>query len=202
MGCPWKKARKTRRLRVLARLIKTLPKDEVIVYVDEVDIHLNPKIGPDWMLRGTQKTVLTPGKNEKRYLARALNARTGRLTWVEAERKTSLLFIWQLWYLLKRDYPEAKRIHLVLDNYRIHSSRQVELVLAKLGDKVQLHFCTSCRPTARTITASNACGATCTQTLSGRRAFLQVSWRTARRAARPSAPSGLGRRRSWSRPRR
>jgi transposase len=140
VGCPWKKARKTRRLRLLTRLIETLPNDEVIVYVDEVDVHLNPKIGPDWMLRGTQKTVLTPGKNEKRYLAGALNARTGRLTWVEAERKTSLLFIWQLWYLLQRDYPEAKRIHLILDNYRIHSSRQVELVLAKLGDKVQLHF--------------------------------------------------------------
>ncbi len=140
VGCPWKKARKTRRLRLLRRLIETLPKDEVIVYVDEVDIHLNPKIGPDWMLRGTQKTVLTPGKNEKRYLAGALSARTGRLTWVEAERKTSLLFIWQLWYLLQRDYPDAKRIHLILDNYRIHSSRQVELVLAKLGDKVQLHF--------------------------------------------------------------
>ena len=29
VGCPWKKARKTRRLRVLTRLIKTLPKDEV-----------------------------------------------------------------------------------------------------------------------------------------------------------------------------
>jgi transposase len=140
VGCPWKKARKTRRLRTLTRLIETLPKDEVVVYVDEVDIHLNPKIGPDWMLRGTQKTVLTPGKNEKRYLAGALNARTGQLTWVEGERKTSLLFIWQLWYLIQRDYPKAKRIHLILDNYRIHSSRQVELVLAKLGDRVQLHF--------------------------------------------------------------
>jgi transposase len=140
VGCPWKKARKTRRLHALSRLIAELPQDEVILYVDEVDIHLNPKIGPDWMLRSTQKTVWTPGKNEKRYLAGALNARTGRLTWVEAERKNSLLFIWQLWYLLKRDYPEAKRIHLILDNYRIHSSRQVELVLAKLAGRVQLHF--------------------------------------------------------------
>jgi transposase len=140
VGCPWKKARKTRRLRALSRLIAELPQDEVILYVDEVDIHLNPKIGPDWMLRSTQKTVWTPGKNEKKYLAGALNARTGRLTWVEAERKNSLLFIWQLWYLLKRDYPKAKRIHLILDNYRIHSSRQVELVLAKLAGRVQLHF--------------------------------------------------------------
>ena len=41
------------------------------MFVDEVDIHLNPKIGPDWMLRGQQKTVPTPGQNQKRYLAGA-----------------------------------------------------------------------------------------------------------------------------------
>ena len=69
VGCPWKKARKTRRLNVIRRLIQRLPAREVAVYIDEVDIHLNPKIGPDWMLCGEQKTVLTPGKNEKRYLA-------------------------------------------------------------------------------------------------------------------------------------
>jgi transposase len=52
----------------------------------------------------------------------------------------SALVVWQLWYLLKRDYPKAKRIHLILDNCRIHSSRQVELVLAKLAGRLQLHF--------------------------------------------------------------
>ena len=112
----------------------------MILYVDEVDIHLNPKIGPDWMLRGTQKTVLTPGKNQKRYLAGALNARTGRLTWVEADRKNSQLFILQLWQLVGRDYPQAKRIHLILDNYRIHSSLQTKAALARLNGRVVLHF--------------------------------------------------------------
>jgi transposase len=61
------------------RLVERLPNDEVVLYVDEVDIHLNPKIGRNYMLRGTQKTVLTPGKNAKRYLAGALCARTGRV---------------------------------------------------------------------------------------------------------------------------
>ena len=138
--CPWPKARKTRRLNVLRRLIAELPKGEVIVYMDEVDVHLNPKIGPDWMLPATQKTVLTPGKNQKRYLAGALNARTGRLCWVEGERKNSTLFLVLLWQLLKKDYPKARRIHVILDNYRIHSSHQVELALANMGDRMHLHF--------------------------------------------------------------
>jgi transposase len=140
VGCPWKKRRRMKRLREIRTLIATLPQNEVILYVDEVDIHLNPKIGPDWMLRGTQKTVLTPGKNQKRYLAGAFNVRTGRLTWVEAERKNSQLFILQLWQLIGRDYPQAKRIHLILDNYRIHSSLQTEAALARLDGRVVLHF--------------------------------------------------------------
>jgi transposase len=140
VGCPWKKSRRLRRIRQIKRLLRTIPADEVILYVDEVDIHLNPKIGPDYMLRGTQKTVLTPGKNQKRYLAGALNARSGRLTWVEADRKDSNLFIRQLWQLARDDYPQARRIHIILDNYKIHSSRQTQLALAALGDRVHLHF--------------------------------------------------------------
>ena len=55
--------------------MKNLPADEVALYEDEVDIHLNPKIGPDWMVASQQKEVLTPGKNLKRYLAGAIDSR-------------------------------------------------------------------------------------------------------------------------------
>ena len=140
VGCPWKKRRRVRRIKQIERLLHTVPANEVIVYADEVDIHLNPKIGPDYMLQGTQKMVLTPGKNEKRYLAGALNARTGRLTFVEADRKDSDLFIRQLWQLVTKDYPEARRIHIILDNYKIHSSQRTKMALGALGDRVQLHF--------------------------------------------------------------
>jgi len=139
VGCPWIKARRQRRLRQIDRQIRHLARGEVAVYVDEVDIHLNPKIGPDWMLPGMQKTVLTPGKNEKRYLAGALNARTGRVTWVQAERKTSDLFILLLWQLLK-EHPRARCIHVVLDNFKIHHSQRTRLALAAAGDRIRLHF--------------------------------------------------------------
>src|SRR5262249_21649468 len=66
VDCPWDEARKGRRLRRLRRLAKDLGPDEVLVYLDEVDIHLNPKIGLDWMLRGQQKEARTPGQNQKR----------------------------------------------------------------------------------------------------------------------------------------
>jgi transposase len=138
--CPWEKARKDRKLRRIKRLVRDLGPDEVAVYVDEVDIHLNPKIGPDWMLRGQQKTALTPGQNEKRYLAGALDAQTKKLIWVEGEHKTSLLFLRLLYRLVTKTYRTARKIHVILDNYGIHSSLQVQLAMATVKDRVVLHF--------------------------------------------------------------
>ena len=89
VNCPWKKAHRSRRLRAIQRLVADLPADEVVLYLDEVDIHLNPKIGPDWTRRGRQKEVLTPGCNQKRYLAGAWDPRTRRLIYVEGRGRTA-----------------------------------------------------------------------------------------------------------------
>jgi transposase len=140
VNCPWPKQRRMRRLAAIRRLIKNRGRGEVVLYTDEVDIHLNPKIGPDWMLPGIQKRVLTPGCNEKRYLAGAFDHRTGKLTWVEGERKNSLLFLQLLHKLVTKTYRRARTIHLILDNYGIHDSLQVKLALKVLGDKVKFHF--------------------------------------------------------------
>ncbi len=138
--CPWPEQAKNKRLRELRQLEETLPPDEVLLYEDEVDIHLNPKIGTDWMVPGQQKQVVTPGQNQKRYLAGAQDARTGELIWVEGEKKNSLLFILLLWELVQH-YPQAKVIHVILDNYCIHSTQQVEVSLAsEEGQRLQLHF--------------------------------------------------------------
>jgi transposase len=139
VGCPWAKAAKTRRLNALRHLLCTLPRRQVVVYEDEVDIHLNPKIGLDWMGRGQQKEVMTPGKNVKRYLAGALDARTGQLLWVEGARKTSTLFIALLGKLLQT-YAAAPVIHVILDNYRIHDSKIVQAALRGFAERIQLHF--------------------------------------------------------------
>lgn len=138
--CPWSKRAKNKRLGELQQLRETLPPDEVLLDEDEVDIHLNPKIGPDWMVPGQQKQVVTPGKNQKRYLAGARDARTGELIWVEGEKKNSQLFILLLWKLVQH-YPHAKVIHVILDNYCIHSTRQVDISLnSEQGRRLQLHF--------------------------------------------------------------
>jgi hypothetical protein len=53
-----------------------LQAQEVMVFADELDIHLLPKVGAAWMPKGHQVEVMTPGTNEKHYLAGALNLTT------------------------------------------------------------------------------------------------------------------------------
>jgi transposase len=140
VSCPWSKRAKNKRLREIQHLLDNLPEDEVAYWEDEVDIHLNPKIGLDWMVCGQQKEVTTPGQNQKRYLAGAQNCRTGELVWTEGEKKNTMLFILLLWELVQL-HREAKVIHVILDNYSIHHTEQVRTSLATPeGSRIQLHF--------------------------------------------------------------
>jgi len=139
VGCPWSPRARKRRLRLIHRMIERLPLDEAAVWEDEIDIHLNPKIGPDYMLPGQQKTVRTPGKNVKHYVGGAMDAQTERVIWVDGARKNGALFLALLNRLLGV-YADRRVIHVILDNYVIHSSRAVQQVVAGYGGRVVLHF--------------------------------------------------------------
>ncbi len=118
-----------RRLKRIIAIIEGLKDGEVAFYEDEVDVHLNPHIGLDWMLKGQQKTVMTPGQNQKAYIAGALNAVDGSLVWTGSWNKDSSLFI-ALLEKLEQAYPDATTIYLFLDNYSIHDSAQTRHWLA------------------------------------------------------------------------
>lgn len=123
----------------IASLKLNLGADEVLVYEDEMDVHLNPRIGPQWTPKGEQATVVTPGNNVKRFVAGALDHRSGQVTWVTGAKKNSLLFV-ALCKKLLAAYPHAKRIHVVCDNYIIHKSKITLKELAALGDRIVIHF--------------------------------------------------------------
>jgi transposase len=148
--CPWPRERRLRVLAAIRRLEASASAEEPVLYGDEVDIHLNPKIGRDWMLRGHQRRIVTPGKNQKFYLAGALDVRTGRLHTTGADKKNAALFCQLLWLLATR-YKRARRIHLILDNYGIHSARRTRRVLRDLGGRIVLHFLPTYCPDANRI---------------------------------------------------
>ena len=104
---------------------------EVMVFVDELDIHLLPKVGAAWMPQGTQNKLMTPGTNEKYYLAGALHLTTGKVRYCLGPRKNNGLFR-ALLTLLDTAYPasDVTRISVVVDNYCIHKAKAVEQGLA------------------------------------------------------------------------
>jgi putative transposase len=147
LGIRWRRARPTLRIRhphsaarmkaINARLAKCESGVEVF-YVDEADVDLNPRIGFLWSTIGQQTTIPTPGKNQKRYLAGALHARTGRVNYVEGMRKNTDLFLCLLDHL-RRTYRSARKIILVADNYIIHKSNLTQAWL-KHNPKFEILF--------------------------------------------------------------
>lgn len=137
--CPWDRKRRERVLASLRHLADSGTAAEPVFFEDEMDVHLNPKIGRDWMVPGHRRRVVTPGKNKKHFVAGALNAATRKLTWVEAPTKSSDLFCKLVWKLAG-EYRRARRIHLIVDNYIIHSSKKTQRFLEQFGGRVVLHF--------------------------------------------------------------
>jgi len=149
LGLVWRRPRPTIRpfdpehdakMRAIQQLQATRPPDHVVVYQDEVQIDLNPKIGSQWMLRGYQAEVVTPGDNERRHLAVSMLTGSGRLI-VSApmKRRNSEQFIAHLADLCRR-LRRWKVIHVICDNAMFHKSRVVQAWVARQGGRIVLHY--------------------------------------------------------------
>jgi len=121
-------------------LLQHLPEDETAVFQDEVDVHLNPKIGSCWMRAGQQAEVVTPGNNVKRHLAGSLIWRTGTLVVSAAgTRRNAELFVAHL-DDLRRRLRGYRVIHVVCDNAPFHDCRRVRDYLRTWGHRLRLHY--------------------------------------------------------------
>lgn len=140
LGWVWKRAQLVardddpERGEKLARIrytLETLGKRAVVLFADELDIHLLPKVGYQWMPQGEAAKLVTPGQNQKHYLAGALELQTGQIVHCLGERKTNVLSRALLDSLESR-YPKARfdKVYVVVDNYGIHKAKAVEQWLA------------------------------------------------------------------------
>lgn len=128
------------KLRAIHGLLENLGPSETAVFQDEVDVHLNPKIGSQWMKRGQQAEVRTPGNNEKRHLSGSLDWRTGRLyVSPPQQRRNARLFVDHLEDLRLR-LRRYRTIHVICDNARFHDCRLARKYLAQYPGRFQLHF--------------------------------------------------------------
>jgi transposase len=154
MDWVWKRAKLVakdddpQRVERLARIrfhYERLGPHEVMVFADALDIHLLPKVGAAWMPKGLQEAGMTPGKNEKHYLAGALDLGSGKILHCLGARKNNELFR-HLLALLERTSPAPgnTRLYVVVDNYCIHKAKAVEQWLASHSHVTLLWLPTYC----------------------------------------------------------
>jgi transposase len=143
------------KLDALRRLLAELPDGETAVFQDEVDINTNPKIGSMWMVKGRQATVETPGNNEKRYLSGSIHWRTGQVfvtQGAEKQGRDTRLFLAHLDELRSR-LRRYRKIHVICDSAKCHTSEAVAVYLWKHRDRIDLHllpkYSPDCNPIER-----------------------------------------------------
>jgi transposase len=140
LGWEWKRAKLVakdddpQRVEKLARIrlaYEQLRVGVALFFADELDISLLPKVGYQWMPKGNQVEVMTPGTNEKRYLAGALELTTGTRTQCVWYRKQTGLFL-DLLETLDRTHsaPLFSHLTVVADNAKIHHAQKVQQWLA------------------------------------------------------------------------
>ncbi len=141
------------RLDALRTLLAGLPADETAVFQDEVDINTNPKIGSMWMVRGEQAEVETPGNNEKRYISGSIHWRTGQVFLTEGkprQGRDTALFLAHL-DDLRRRLRCYRKIHVICDRAKCHTSDEVAVYLHDHRDRIDLHLLPAYSPDCNPI---------------------------------------------------
>jgi transposase len=110
----------------------------VLIYQDEMEIHLHPTLAQRWARVGQQPEVPAPGKNKKQVVYGGVNYKTGQLTYTLAATKCGVSFVVFLAALVKR-YLGTKII-LVCDNGRFHRTKAVEAWLHEHRDQIEIYW--------------------------------------------------------------
>lgn len=110
----------------------------MLIFQDEVEIHLYPALARRWSRVGRQPQVPAPGKNEKKVVYGGVDYKTGKLTYTIANTKCSTAFLTFL-VAMVRAY-EGRKIRLVCDNGRFHTTKAVEQWLAEHRDDIEIYW--------------------------------------------------------------
>jgi len=129
------------KVRYLQRLRAQARRGQIhLYYADEMDVALLPTISGRWMRQGQQTQVSTPGQNAKHYVFGVVNYVTGALLWLTWPHKNNVGFR-QLLHQLVAQHPDTPgKIVIILDNFRIHKAKAVQLWLRAHRVQLRLYF--------------------------------------------------------------
>ncbi len=114
-----------------------------------MEIHLHPALTRMWASTGHQPEVPAPGKNEKQVVYGGVDYQTGKLTYLIAGTKCGASFLAFL-VLLAKTYM-GKKIRLVCDNGRFHTTHAVLAWLHAHRDQIEVYWLPSYCPSLNLI---------------------------------------------------
>jgi transposase len=103
-----------------------------------MEIHRHPALTRMWAPVGQQPEIPTPGKNEKKIVYGGVDYKTGKLTYTIAESKCGAAFLAFLIVLVAR--YAGRKIRLVCDNGRFHTTKAVQAWLAEHRDQIEIYW--------------------------------------------------------------
>ena len=91
-----------------------------------------------WARKGQQPSVPVPGQNEKRVVYGGVDYATGRITYTIAASKNGVNFLAFLIALVT--VYAGKKIRLVCDNGRFHTTKAVQAWLEEHRDRIEIYW--------------------------------------------------------------
>jgi transposase len=114
-----------------------------------MEIHRYPALARRWARVGQQPEVPAPGKNEKYVVYGGVDYRTGKFTYTMAATKCGTSFLVFLMTLVKAS--AGKKITLVCDNGRFHTTAAVRAWLAAHRDQITVFWLPAYSPSLNLI---------------------------------------------------
>lgn len=122
--------------RRIDKLLAAPPKRTVVLFEDETELHLNPRIQRTWQDVGSPLKVDAAGKNRKLNLFGAVNPETGTIITRFCRHKRGDDFVAFLRQVADR--YRGWHVKIVLDNYGVHFTRRVRDFLEGTGGRIEL----------------------------------------------------------------
>jgi transposase len=103
-----------------------------------MEIHRHAALTRMWAPVGQQPEVPAPGQNEKKVVYGGVDYKTGKLTYTVADTKSGAEFLAFLVVLVARYV--GRKILLVCDNGRFHTTKAVQQWLAERRDQIEVFW--------------------------------------------------------------
>jgi transposase len=112
-----------------------LPERSVVLFEDETDMVLFPKLQAGWALRGEPARVVLCGANARRVVFGALNIMTGHRLFLSTRRQRAVEF--QEFLRLVHAHYRGWRVALILDEDSSHTAKATQALAEELHIELQ-----------------------------------------------------------------